>query len=303
MLHASRCGSRFERGAVTPAFAVGDEVPAAEPRTCGRLREIRSCSTSNGFARTRRRSTAALREPRCRAGGGAADRARRGAARAHPEARGGAGAPQRRLQGDRQGEGAEGRGDGAEADGRGRRAQDSSSREAEAKGRELDKALDDALAVMPNVPLDDVPVGADEHANVDLSPLGRASNTRQAGRTIRRRSTSSSAKRSADGLRGGGEALRLALHGAEDAGWRGWSARSASSCSTCTPRSTATRRCSRRCWCATRRCSARRSCRSSRRISSMRRGDARWPTGRRLDAARQILGSSGIADSRSVQTG
>ena len=38
--------------------------------------------------------------------------------------------------------------------------------EAESKGRALDKAFNDALAVIPNLPADDVPVGADEHANV-----------------------------------------------------------------------------------------------------------------------------------------
>ena len=37
----------------------------------------------------------------------------------------------------------------------------------EARERELDKALDDALAVIPNLPLDDVPVGADENDNVE----------------------------------------------------------------------------------------------------------------------------------------
>lgn len=36
----------------------------------------------------------------------------------------------------------------------------------EARERELDKALNDALAVLPNVPFDDVPVGKDEHDNV-----------------------------------------------------------------------------------------------------------------------------------------
>ena len=36
----------------------------------------------------------------------------------------------------------------------------------EARERELDKALNDALAVLPNVPLEDVPVGKDEHDNV-----------------------------------------------------------------------------------------------------------------------------------------
>ncbi len=44
--------------------------------------------------------------------------------------------------------------------------------EAESKGRELDKALEDALAVIPNLPADDVPVGADEHANVQYRKWG-----------------------------------------------------------------------------------------------------------------------------------
>ena len=43
----------------------------------------------------------------------------------------------------------------------------------EARERELDKALADALAVIPNVPLPDVPVGADEHANVEVRNWGR----------------------------------------------------------------------------------------------------------------------------------
>ncbi|MBL8580809.1 MAG: serine--tRNA ligase [Rhizobiaceae bacterium] len=42
----------------------------------------------------------------------------------------------------------------------------------EAEGRRLDKVLDDALAVLPNVPLDDVPVGADEHDNVEMRRWG-----------------------------------------------------------------------------------------------------------------------------------
>ena len=44
---------------------------------------------------------------------------------------------------------------------------------AEAMERELDKALDDALAVIPNMPLDDVPVGKDENDNVLLRKVGR----------------------------------------------------------------------------------------------------------------------------------
>jgi len=42
----------------------------------------------------------------------------------------------------------------------------------EARERELDKALSDALAVIPNMPLDDVPVGADERDNVELRKVG-----------------------------------------------------------------------------------------------------------------------------------
>ncbi len=44
---------------------------------------------------------------------------------------------------------------------------------AEAEERRLDKELDDALAVIPNLPLDDVPVGKDEHDNVELRKVGR----------------------------------------------------------------------------------------------------------------------------------
>lgn len=43
---------------------------------------------------------------------------------------------------------------------------------AEAKERELDQELDDALALLPNVPLDDVPVGKDEHDNVEIRRVG-----------------------------------------------------------------------------------------------------------------------------------
>ena len=51
--------------------------------------------------------------------------------------------------------------------------------EAEAKGKALDKALEDALAVVPNVPFDDVPVGPDEHANALYRTWGERPNKRQ----------------------------------------------------------------------------------------------------------------------------
>lgn len=43
----------------------------------------------------------------------------------------------------------------------------------EAEERRLDKELNDLLAVLPNVPLDDVPKGRDEHDNVELRKVGR----------------------------------------------------------------------------------------------------------------------------------
>ena len=42
----------------------------------------------------------------------------------------------------------------------------------EATERELDRAIHDALAVIPNIPLEDVPVGRDEHDNVELRKFG-----------------------------------------------------------------------------------------------------------------------------------
>jgi seryl-tRNA synthetase len=44
--------------------------------------------------------------------------------------------------------------------------------EGEAKEREFDKALNDALAVLPNVPLPDVPVGKDENDNIEVRRVG-----------------------------------------------------------------------------------------------------------------------------------
>jgi seryl-tRNA synthetase len=43
----------------------------------------------------------------------------------------------------------------------------------EATERDLDKRLADALAVIPNIPFDDVPVGKDERDNVEIRKLGQ----------------------------------------------------------------------------------------------------------------------------------
>ena len=45
-------------------------------------------------------------------------------------------------------------------------------RSGEDKARELGKALNEALAMLPNIPLDDVPVGPDEGANVEIRRFG-----------------------------------------------------------------------------------------------------------------------------------
>jgi seryl-tRNA synthetase len=45
--------------------------------------------------------------------------------------------------------------------------------EFEAQSKAAEKALDDALAIIPNVPLPDVPVGADEHGNVEYRRFGK----------------------------------------------------------------------------------------------------------------------------------
>ena len=42
----------------------------------------------------------------------------------------------------------------------------------EGRERDLDKALDEALAVIPNIPLEGVPVGKDENDNVELRKVG-----------------------------------------------------------------------------------------------------------------------------------
>lgn len=47
----------------------------------------------------------------------------------------------------------------------------------EATEREFDKALGDALAVIPNLPLDDVPVGKDEADNVEVRRVGEPKRT------------------------------------------------------------------------------------------------------------------------------
>jgi seryl-tRNA synthetase len=52
--------------------------------------------------------------------------------------------------------------------------------ELDAQSKAADKALENALAIIPNVPLDDVPVGADEHGNVEYRRWGNRPNLNDA---------------------------------------------------------------------------------------------------------------------------
>ena len=181
----------------------------------------------------------------------------------------GAGAPQRGIEGNRRSQEGEGRGAARSADGGGRRAQDHACRRWKRRRKRQTKNCDKELAQIPNLPLDEVPDGADEHGNVRHHVFGEKRDYAFKPKPhVRSRR---SARR--HGFRGGGETIRRALRGVEERAWRGWNARSGNSSSTFIPASTATPRSIRRCWCATRRCSERRSCRSFKKINLQLRSE------------------------------
>ena len=89
--------------------------------------------------------------------------------------------------------------------------------------------LDKALAEIPNLPLDEVPDGKDEHDNVEHHHIrGEARLRLRAQAAFRSRRSAR-----ADGFRDRGETLRRALRGVAIRAWRGSNARSGSSCSMC----------------------------------------------------------------------
>ena len=87
----------------------------------------------------------------------------------------------------------QGRGAGAGADGRGRASSRTRSRRWKRRRKRPTRNCDKALAEIPNLPLDDVPDGADEDDNVEHHHFGARSATTRS----RRSSISSWAKRSA----------------------------------------------------------------------------------------------------------
>ena len=99
---------------------------------------------------------------------------------------------------------------------------------------EADKALHEALSVIPNLPREEVPVGKDEKDNKEVRRVGEPPKLgvdQQAQAALRDRRGAGP-----DGLRDGGEAVRLPLRGAEGRSSRGSSARWRRSCSICTRR-------------------------------------------------------------------
>ena len=84
---------------------------------------------------------------------------------------------------------------GRGAEGRGRGAEGAHAGGWRPRRRRPSPTLDDALAAIPNVPLADVPVGRDEHDNVEMRQVGEPRTARLTG--FAPRSISSSARRSA----------------------------------------------------------------------------------------------------------
>ena len=85
----------------------------------------------------------------------------------------GAGAAQCGVEGNRRGQGQEGRGRRAKADGRGRTSSRPPCRRWRTSRRNSATKLDKELAQIPNMPLDEVPDGKDEHGNVEHHQSGK----------------------------------------------------------------------------------------------------------------------------------
>ena len=129
--------------------------------------------------------------------------------------------------------------------------------------------LSQRLALIPNLPADDVPEGESEADNVEVARWGTP---RTFDFTPREHADIAPAL--GMDFETGARCPALASPSCA-AGWRGCTARSASSCSTCRPANMATSNATRRCWSRTRRCTAPTSCRSSPR-NSFRTTDGRW---------------------------
>ena len=94
----------------------------------------------------------------------------------------------------------------------------------EEQQRAADKALHDALSVIPNLPLDEVPVGKDEHGNKEVR---RSASRRSSAGPTSRRSTTRSARPWASWTSRPRPSSPAPASSCSRASWRAWSARSA----------------------------------------------------------------------------
>ena len=133
----------------------------------------------------------------------------------------------------------------------------------EAEEKKLSKELEEALAQIPNLPLDEVPNGKDEKDNVEHHHFGAKRNYAFAPK----QHFELGEALGPDGFRDRRQAFRRALCRVEKWPRAARTGVQASSCSICIRASMAIRRSIRRCWCVMKRCSARRNCRSSRTIN------------------------------------
>ena len=93
--------------------------------------------------------------------------------RGDPGVGAGAGAAQRGVEGNRRRQEGQGRGARGQADGRGRRTQDHDAG-TRGGGEDGRRRARKELAAIPNLPLDEVPDGTDEHGNVQRHVFGKA---------------------------------------------------------------------------------------------------------------------------------
>ena len=116
----------------------------------------------------------------------------------------------------------------------------------EAQEKAASKELEDALAEIPNLPLDDVPDGKDEKRQ------RRASSFRGEARLCVHAEAAFRSRRSArpDGFRDRGQTFRRALCRVEEGPRAARTRARRNSCSMCTRASTATPKSRRRSWCA-----------------------------------------------------
>ncbi len=138
--------------------------------------------------------------------------------------------------------------------------------ELEAAEKRLSEELDEELAAIPNLPLEDAPDGKDENDNVEIRRWGAPPSFPE-GFKPREHFEIGEALGLMD-FDARGKALRRAFRGAEGRAGAAGAGADAVHARSAHERAWLYRRSTRRFWCATRRCSARRNCQNSKKTSS-----------------------------------